>query len=91
MNRRPRWAVRRRANSCSASTVNSGNRRPDRVQMRCSMTGGSSGGPWLYKYDSARGLGHVNGVMSGRVGTSVLAAYFDTAVGDMFRGVADRV
>ena len=64
---------------------------PDRVQMRCSMTGGSSGGPWLYKYDSARGLGHVNGVMSGRVGTSVLAAYFDTAVGDMFRGVADRV
>ncbi|GLW26901.1 hypothetical protein DI270_016555 [Microbispora triticiradicis] len=36
----------------------------EQVGLKCSMTGGSSGGPWILKYSSARRLGYINGVTS---------------------------
>ncbi|GGL52216.1 trypsin-like serine peptidase [Planomonospora parontospora] len=34
------------------------------LALKCSMTGGSDGGPWLLKYSNAKRLGYVNGVTS---------------------------
>jgi len=38
------------------------------VRAWCSMTGGSSGGPWLQDYDNSTGLGYINSVVSHRHG-----------------------
>lgn len=61
------------------------------IAMQCGFTGGSSGGPWFYQYDNNTGLGNSNGT------TSTLdpagwnrASYFDTAVYNMYTGVANR-
>ncbi|WP_043624327.1 hypothetical protein [Nonomuraea candida] len=32
--------------------------------LKCSMTGGADGGPWLIKYDNSKRTGYVNGVTS---------------------------
>ncbi|NUP83583.1 MAG: hypothetical protein HOV96_39260, partial [Nonomuraea sp.] len=32
--------------------------------LKCSMTGGADGGPWLMKYDNGKRTGYVNGVTS---------------------------
>lgn len=32
--------------------------------LKCSMTGGADGGPWLIRYDNAKRTGYVNGVTS---------------------------
>ncbi len=34
------------------------------LALKCSMTGGADGGPWLLKYSNAKRLGYVNGVTS---------------------------
>lgn len=36
----------------------------EHMGLRCSMTGGSSGGPWILRYSNASRLGYVNGVIS---------------------------
>ncbi|WP_068926803.1 trypsin-like serine peptidase [Planobispora rosea] len=36
----------------------------DHLALKCSMTGGSDGGPWLLKYSNSKRLGYVNGVTS---------------------------
>jgi len=36
----------------------------EHLGLRCSMTGGSSGGPWILQYKNARRLGYINGVTS---------------------------
>jgi hypothetical protein len=56
----------------------------EHVGLKCSMTTGADGAPWLIKYSNAKRLGYVNGVTSlfgdqdknGRVDTST-SAYFD--------------
>ncbi|GAA4669219.1 peptidase [Streptomyces chumphonensis] len=35
-----------------------------KIQLRCDFGGGSSGGPWMRKFDDASGLGYTNGVTS---------------------------
>ncbi|WP_188197446.1 hypothetical protein [Nonomuraea sp. SYSU D8015] len=56
----------------------------EHVALRCAMTAGSSGGPWLYKYSNAKRLGYVNGVTSLMADTddnkrydTITTAYFD--------------
>ncbi|GII02621.1 hypothetical protein [Planobispora takensis] len=36
----------------------------DQIALRCSMTPGADGGPWILKYNNAKRLGFVNGVTS---------------------------
>ncbi|GAA0408067.1 peptidase [Microbispora corallina] len=36
----------------------------EQIGLKCAMTGGSSGGPWILKYSSARRIGYINGVTS---------------------------
>ncbi|MCB5169703.1 trypsin-like peptidase domain-containing protein [Streptomyces bambusae] len=57
------------------------------VKIRCNFHPGSSGGPWLRRYNTGNGLGYVNGV------TSLIAPstgwnyspYFDEYVSKMFK------
>ncbi|MEZ0074458.1 serine protease [Planotetraspora sp. GP83] len=56
----------------------------EQIGLKCSMTGGSSGGPWILKYSSARRLGYINGVTSLGGDTDnngrsdlITSAYFD--------------
>ncbi|MEV6865776.1 hypothetical protein AB0M44_32865, partial [Streptosporangium subroseum] len=56
----------------------------EHVGLKCSMTTGSDGAPWLAKYSSTKRLGYVNGTTSlfgdtnkdGRIDTNT-SAYFD--------------
>ncbi|GLW06283.1 hypothetical protein Misp01_14130 [Microtetraspora sp. NBRC 13810] len=56
----------------------------EHVAIKCAMTGGADGGPWLVKYSNTKRLGYVNGVTSlfgdqdqnGRV-DYISSAYFD--------------
>lgn len=53
----------------------------DRSKITCNFGGGSSGGPWLWNYSNANGLGWVRSVMSTVDGSGVnRGPYFDTAV-----------
>ncbi|MCT9931258.1 trypsin-like serine protease [Planotetraspora sp. A-T 1434] len=56
----------------------------EQIGLKCAMTGGSSGGPWILKYSSARRLGYINGVTSLGGDTDnnnrsdlITSAYFD--------------
>ncbi|MCC5579529.1 trypsin-like peptidase domain-containing protein [Microtetraspora sp. AC03309] len=56
----------------------------EQIGLKCSMTGGSSGGPWILKYNSNRRLGYINGVTSLGGDTDgnnrsdmITSAYFD--------------
>ncbi|MER6946886.1 hypothetical protein ABT294_22910 [Nonomuraea sp. NPDC000554] len=59
--------------------------------LKCSMTGGADGGPWLLKYDNNKRTGYVNGVTSmfhdqdgnGRV-DFISSAYFDGETADVY-------
>ncbi len=55
----------------------------NRSQIGCNFGPGSSGGPWLWSYSNASGLGYVRSVMSTVDGNGVnRGPYFDTAVLD---------
>ncbi|MEU4723522.1 hypothetical protein AB0G06_28225 [Nonomuraea dietziae] len=59
--------------------------------LKCSLTGGSDGGPWLLKYNNSKRLGYVNGVTSlfhdqdgnDRV-DMISSAYFDGETADVY-------
>ncbi|MFD1936190.1 trypsin-like serine peptidase [Nonomuraea mangrovi] len=59
--------------------------------LKCSMTGGADGGPWLLKYNNSKRLGYVNGVTSlfhdqdgnDRVDL-ISSAYFDGETADVY-------
>jgi V8-like Glu-specific endopeptidase len=73
---------------CTGTTVNGGGYT---IALRCGFTGGSSGGPWFREYNDSSGLGSTNGAMSTiDTGGMNRSSYFDTAVRDLFAGVADR-
>ncbi|MFG1710649.1 hypothetical protein ACFLIM_46535 [Nonomuraea sp. M3C6] len=59
--------------------------------LKCSMTGGADGGPWLMKYNNGKRTGYVNGVTSmfhdndgnGRI-DFISSAIFDSEVADVY-------
>ncbi|MBF8193159.1 hypothetical protein ITP53_47330 [Nonomuraea sp. K274] len=59
--------------------------------LKCSMTGGADGGPWLMKYNNGKRTGYVNGVTSmfhdndenNRI-DYISSAYFDGEVADVY-------
>jgi V8-like Glu-specific endopeptidase len=74
---------------CSATTSQRSWWTTDQIKMPCNMTGGSSGGPWIYgKNDSVYHSGWVNGVNSNvdsRTNpTEMRSPYFATWVGTAF-------
>ncbi|GGS92391.1 hypothetical protein GCM10010156_58370 [Planobispora rosea] len=68
----------------------------EHIGLKCSMTQGSSGGPWVLKYSSAKRMGYVNGVTSlvadtdnnGRFDLST-SPYFDGETADIYKKAAN--
>ncbi|MET8146001.1 hypothetical protein ABZU32_37330 [Sphaerisporangium sp. NPDC005288] len=66
------------------------------IGLKCSMTAGSSGAPWLLKYSSTKRLGYINGVTSligdadtnGRIDFST-SPYFDTETYSIYKSAAN--
>ncbi|MFI6815269.1 hypothetical protein ACIBG7_22875 [Nonomuraea sp. NPDC050328] len=56
----------------------------EQIALKCAVTGGYDGGPWLLKYSNAKRLGYLNGITSlfldndgnGRI-DNITSAYFD--------------
>lgn len=74
---------------CQATTSQRSVLVSDQIKMPCNMTGGSSGGPWIYgKDDNVYYSGWVNGVNSNNNDldnpTEMRSPYFATWVGDAF-------
>ncbi|MGP3936925.1 trypsin-like serine peptidase [Nonomuraea sp. KM88] len=67
----------------------------EHVALKCAMTEGADGGPWLYKYSNAKRLGYVNGVIStfndqdgnGRV-DYISSPYFDGETNTVYKAAA---
>ena len=62
----------------------------EQQSLKCTMTAGFDGGPWLYKYSNAKRLGYVNGV------TSLLADLdgnkrYDTITSPYFDGETNTI
>ncbi|WP_262380328.1 trypsin-like serine peptidase [Nonomuraea sp. PA05] len=57
----PKWCY----GTTTAKTVGSAAKKiEEHVGLKCSMTAGADGGPWLLKYSSAKRTGYLNGVTS---------------------------
>ncbi|GAB3810766.1 trypsin-like serine peptidase [Micromonospora zhanjiangensis] len=61
----------------------------EQVGFNCLLTGGASGGPFLYQYSDATGLGYVDSVISHGPDTINYGPYFDTDVLNLYNGVAN--
>ncbi|WP_157251557.1 hypothetical protein [Nonomuraea typhae] len=64
----------------------------ENVALKCAMTPGADGGPWLLKYSNATRLGYVNGVTGGFLDTDSngridhsISAYFDGETNSVYR------
>jgi V8-like Glu-specific endopeptidase len=67
----------------------------EHIALRCSMTGGASGGPWIIGYSSNRRLGYLNGVTSLGGDTDsnlrsdlITSAYFDSETYSVYKAAA---
>ncbi|WP_250562295.1 trypsin-like serine peptidase [Sphaerisporangium fuscum] len=66
------------------------------IGLKCSMTAGSSGAPWILKYSSTKRLGYINGVTSligdadanGRIDFST-SPYFDSETYSIYKSAAN--
>ncbi|MFC4588155.1 trypsin-like serine peptidase [Sphaerisporangium corydalis] len=66
------------------------------IGLKCSMTAGSSGAPWLLKYSSTKRLGYINGVTSligdadanGRIDFST-SPYFDSETYAIYKSASN--
>ncbi|MFC4536086.1 trypsin-like serine peptidase [Sphaerisporangium dianthi] len=67
----------------SAAGTVSGFKAEAQIGLKCSMTAGSSGGPWITQYSSTKRVGYINGVTS-LVGDSDANGRFDFATSPYF-------
>ncbi|MEU9884706.1 hypothetical protein [Sphaerisporangium sp. NPDC051011] len=66
------------------------------IGLKCSMTAGSSGGPWILKYSNTKRLGYINGVTSligdadgnGRIDFAT-SPYFDSETYAIYKAAAN--
>jgi hypothetical protein len=63
--------------------------------LKCAVTAGYDGGPWLYKYSNSKRLGYVNGVTSLILDTdsnkrydTITSAYFDGEAAAIYKAAA---
>jgi hypothetical protein len=89
---RPKWCYGKTA----AGVVAKDFKVDEQIAIKCSMTEGASGGPWLLKYKSGSRLGYVNGVTSlvgdldgnDRVDITT-SPYFDGETAAVYRAAAN--
>ncbi|MBG0832158.1 hypothetical protein HS041_31110 [Planomonospora sp. ID67723] len=89
----PKWCY---GKTSAKSYVSAAHKVEEQVGLKCSMTPGADGSPWLIKYSSAKRVGYVNGVTSlfgdqdgnGRYDLST-SAYFDGETADIYKKAAN--
>ncbi|MER7166312.1 hypothetical protein ABT336_09625 [Micromonospora sp. NPDC000207] len=77
---------------CSGTSSDAGS---NRIEMGCPWGGGSSGGPWYYRYDNTTRIGDVHGVTSytnNKDNPSYIGSphFSDAVVGTLYRAYAGR-
>ncbi|SEH03732.1 hypothetical protein SAMN05444920_1431, partial [Nonomuraea solani] len=67
----------------------------EQQSLKCAVTAGYDGGPWLYKYSNAKRLGYVNGVTSLIADTNddkrydtITSPYFDGETATIYKAAA---
>ncbi|GAA0920728.1 hypothetical protein [Nonomuraea longicatena] len=89
----PKWCY----GKTSKKTVGSAAKRiEEHIALKCAMTEGADGGPWLLKYSNTKRIGYVNGVTStfndqdgnDRV-DYISSPYFDGETGDVYKAAAN--
>jgi hypothetical protein len=58
----PKWCYSKKPSGKTFASA--ANKAEEHIALKCAMTGGADGGPWLIKYSNAKRLGYVNGVTS---------------------------
>ncbi|WP_084959349.1 trypsin-like serine peptidase [Thermoactinospora rubra] len=89
----PKWCY---GKTSSKTVVAPAKKIEEHVALRCAMTEGADGGPWLYRYSNAKRLGYVNGVTStfadqdgnNRIDT-ITSPYFDGETAAVYRAAAN--
>ncbi|MEO3870336.1 hypothetical protein ABGB18_16105 [Nonomuraea sp. B12E4] len=88
----PKWCY----GKTSAKLVGSAAKKiEEHLALKCAMTEGADGGPWLYNYSNSKRLGYVNGVTStfndqdknGRV-DYISSPYFDGETNTVYKAAA---
>jgi hypothetical protein len=89
----PKWCY----GTTTAKTVGSAAKKIDEhVGLKCTMTAGADGGPWLLKYTNSKRLGYVNGVTSSFYDQDennrvdyISSPYFDGETHDVYTSAAN--
>ncbi|WP_455430702.1 hypothetical protein, partial [Planomonospora venezuelensis] len=89
----PKWCY---GKTTAKTYVSAAKKVEEHVGLKCSMTPGADGAPWLIKYSSAKRVGYVNGVTSlfgdqdgnGRYDLST-SPYFDGETADIYKKAAN--
>ncbi|SDL90231.1 hypothetical protein SAMN05421874_13239 [Nonomuraea maritima] len=88
----PKWCYGKTSSKLQGSAAK---KIEEHVALKCAMTEGADGGPWLYKYSNAKRLGYVNGVIStfndqdgnGRV-DYISSPYFDGETNTVYKAAS---
>ncbi|MFI6395578.1 trypsin-like serine peptidase [Nonomuraea sp. NPDC050547] len=88
----PKWCYGKTSSKLAASAAK---KIEEHVALKCAMTEGADGGPWLLKYSNAKRIGYVNGVTStfadqngnDRVDT-ITSPYFDGETAAVYKAAA---
>jgi hypothetical protein len=88
----PKWCYGKTSSKLQGSAAK---KIEEHLALKCAMTEGADGGPWLYKYSNAKRLGYVNGVTStfndqdgnGRV-DYISSPYFDGETNVVYKAAA---
>ncbi|MFI9560516.1 trypsin-like serine peptidase [Nonomuraea endophytica] len=88
----PKWCY---GKTSSKLAVSAAKKIEEHVALKCAMTEGADGGPWLLKYSNAKRIGYVNGVTStfadqngnDRVDT-ITSPYFDGETASVYQAAA---
>jgi hypothetical protein len=89
----PKWCYGKTSSKLQGSAAK---KIEEHIALKCAMTEGADGGPWLYKYSNAKRLGYVNGVTStfndqdgnGRV-DYISSPYFDGETNTVYKAAAN--
>ncbi|MFI6298287.1 trypsin-like serine peptidase [Nonomuraea sp. NPDC050790] len=88
----PKWCYGKTSSKLAASAAK---KIEEHIALKCAMTEGADGGPWLLKYSNAKRIGYVNGVTStfadqngnDRVDT-ITSPYFDGETASVYQAAA---
>jgi hypothetical protein len=91
----PKWCYNKTG---TKRTVHAATKSEELVSLKCAVTPGYNGAPWLLKYSNAKRLGYVNGVTSSVFGDVdgndrydyIFSSYFDGETAAVYKAAANQ-